>query len=327
MAGVSAAMLIRFWGTRGSLPVSTHGASLRRRIRRALRQASGRTFASDAEIERFIDEELDLPTRHGYGGNTSCVQIETGGPEYVLCDMGSGMREFSQHLLAHHRPDESQTYLVFLSHLHWDHVMGFPFFMPAYMPGNRIRIHGCHRLMEQALRTQHAYPGFPVEFDQLGAEVEFVYLQEGRRYDVAGLAVTAIRQPHSGDSYGYRFEKDGKSVVYSTDAEHKLQSPEQTEPFVEFYRGADLVIFDAMYSLADMITIKEDWGHSSNMIGVDLCHRAGVRHYCMFHHDPACDDETLHRILQESIRYEQIVRKDKPPLKVSSAYDGMEIEV
>ena len=114
-----------------------------------------------------------------------------------------------------------------------------------------------------------------------------------RAYDIAGMTVTAKRQCHPGDSYGYRFESNGRSVVYSTDSEHKLTDPAETEAFADFFRSADLVIFDAMYSLAEATTIKADWGHSSNVLGVELCQRAGARQLCLFHHDPANDDETI----------------------------------
>ena len=101
---------------------------------------------------------------------------------------------------------------------------------------------------------------------------------------------------------------------------------EATDAMVDFYRQADLVIFDAMYSLADMITIKEDWGHSSNTIGVDLCLRANVKHYCMFHHEPVYDDATLYTVLQDTVRYEEIMREGAP-LQVSTAYDGLVIHL
>jgi hypothetical protein len=116
-----------------------------------------------------------------------------------------------------------------------------------------------------------------VDFARLGATIEFVTLDPGREYEVGGLRVRAKRQLHSGDSYGYRFEKDGKAVVYSTDSEHKRDHPAETDAFVEFFRDADLVIFDAMYSLADAVSVKEDWGHSSNIVGVELCQRARQR--------------------------------------------------
>ena len=161
--------------------------------------------------------------------------------------------------MARHGFASPQTYHIFMSHLHWDHIMGFPLFTPAYIPGNRIRIYGCHDVLEEAFRRQHGAPSFPVEFDQLAAQIEFIRLEPGRSYDVAGLSVRAMLQAHSGDSYGYRFEHGGKSVVYSTDSEHKLEDQELTNAFVEFFRNADLVIFDAMYALADAVSVKADW--------------------------------------------------------------------
>jgi ribonuclease BN (tRNA processing enzyme) len=203
-------------------------------------------------------------------------------------------------------------------------VQGFPFFVPVYIPGNHIRIHGCHAALEDAFRSQHAAPGFPVDFSQLGSRVEFVRLETGRTYEIAGLRVTAMRQLHGGDSYGYRFEHDGRVVVYSTDSEHKGQDPAEMDSFAAFFRNADVVIFDAMYSLADAILVKEDWGHSSNVVGVELCQMAGVRRLCLYHHEPIHDDETLARILAETRRLEEITRSEHK-LEISSAYDGMEL--
>ena len=204
--------------------------------------------------------------------------------------------------------------------------MGFPFFAPAYVPGNIVRIYGCHDNLEQVFRLQNSAPYFPVDFSFLGAAIEFHKLEPGKSCEIAGLQITPSRQRHGGDSYGYRFEHDGQVVVYSTDGEHKLEAPDEIEHVVGFFRGADLVIFDAMYSLADAVSIHEDWGHSSNLVGVDLCLRAGVGHYCMFHHEPMNDDATLERILLETRRYEELSRLDQG-LLVSSAYDGLEIDV
>ena len=149
-------------------------------------------------------------------------------------------------------------------------------------------------------------------------------LEPGATYEIAGVRVRAMLQHHAGDSYGYRFEHGGKSLVYSTDSEHKLENQAATDAFVEFFRDADLVIFDAMYSLADAISVKEDWGHSSNIVGVELCQMAGAKHLCMFHHEPVYNDERLLTVLAETRRFEEITREGNR-LEVSSAYDGMEI--
>src|SRR5207244_8452131 len=208
----------------------------------------------------------------------------------------------------------------------WAHIMGFPFFGPAYLRGTRIRIHGCHGILERAFRLQQSPPCFPVSFDHLGATIEFIQIPPGRATAVSGLRVTPQLQRHSGDSYGLRFEIGGRSIVYSTDSEHKLEDRAQTEAIVGFFRAADLVIFDAMYSLAEAISVKEDWGHSSNVVGVELCQLANVKHLVLFHHEPANDDERIAEIGRETLRYEEISRTGGP-LPISGAYDGLEIEL
>lgn len=218
----------------------------------------------------------------------------------------------------------ANTFHVFMSHPHWDHIMGFPFFLPAYIPGNRIRIYGCHAELEAAFRRQHGAPSFPVDWKALGASIEFFHLEPGRAHEVAGLRVTPKLQRHGGDSYGYRFEMDGRTVVYSTDSEHKLDDVHQTHSFVEFFRDADLVIFDAQYALAEAVTIKADWGHSSNIVGVELCQMARARHLCLYHHEPSLDDAQLAAMLRETRRLEEITRGDHR-VEVSAAYDGMEV--
>jgi anti-anti-sigma factor len=320
-----ARMRVRFWGTRGSIPVATTPAAIRRKLVHALTRAIGRGLDTPEKVEAFVDRELDITVGGTFGGNSSCVELEGGGEGYVLCDLGSGARVFGNHVLAA-RKGVPATYHVFMSHLHWDHIVGFPFFLPIYIPGNTIIIYGGHAELEAAFRRQHGAPSFPVEWKQLSAEVRFVRLEPGRTYDLAGFRVTPKRQRHTGDSYGYRFERQGRSVVYSTDSEHKLDDPAATQAFAEFFRDADLVIFDAQYSLADAVSIKEDWGHSSNVVGVELCQMARVKHLCMFHHEPLFDDDQLRRVLAETRRLEEITRGETR-LEVSSAYDGMEIEL
>ena len=314
---------VRFWGTRGSLPVALTASQVRQKIVAALRGAAGRTFASDGELDAYVDS-LDIAVSGTYGGHSPCVEIETGGPEYVLCDLGSGVRPFGQKAMARHGAGSPQTYHIFMSHVHWDHIMGFPFFTPAYLKGNRLRIYGGHAELEEALRRQHGAPSFPVDFSALGADIEFVRLESGREYEVAGLTVRLMLQRHTGDSYGYRFTSAGRTVIYSTDSEHNLADLAETSPFVEFFRDADVVVFDAMYSLTDAISVKADWGHSSNIDAVELCQMAGARHLCLFHHEPIHGDEAISRVLTETRRYEEISRTGKP-LRVTAAYDGLEI--
>jgi ribonuclease BN (tRNA processing enzyme) len=165
-----------------------------------------------------------------------------------------------------------------------------------------------------------------VDFTLLGAKIEFDVMPPGVTREIAGLSVSAKSQLHAGDSYGWRFEHAGKALVYSTDSEHKLENVEERDGFVEFFRDADLVIFDAMYSLADAISVKADWGHSSNVVGVELCQLAGVQCLALFHHEPAYSDAQIAQVLAETRRFEEITREGKP-LAVIAAWDGLEIDL
>jgi phosphoribosyl 1,2-cyclic phosphodiesterase len=319
-------MRVRFWGTRGSLPVSLTAGDIKSKIVEALLAAAGRNLKTRADVEAFVERDLPFPISHTYGGNSSCVELDIGTEEYVLCDLGTGVRPFGLHVLARKGPHARCTFHVFMSHLHWDHIMGFPFFPHAYIPGNRIVIYGCHDGIEEAFRRQHAAPCFPVDFSRLPAKIEFVKLEPGKRSRHAGLDVTPMLQLHSGDSYGYRFEHGGKVVVYSTDSEHKNEDAASTQEVVRFFRNADLVIFDAMYSLADTVSVKEDWGHSSNVMGVELCQHARAKHLCIYHHEPVYNDAKIASVLKETLRLEEITREGHT-LRISSAYDGLEIAV
>ncbi|HEX4858561.1 MAG TPA: MBL fold metallo-hydrolase [Usitatibacteraceae bacterium] len=318
-------MRVRFWGTRGSLPVALTPIDIREKIAQALLHASGREFADLNAALAYARNALPFSVNGTFGGHTPCVEIDTGGEEFVVCDFGSGARPFGAHVLAR-QTGRPVTIHALMSHLHWDHIMGFPFFGPAYVPRATIRIYGCHAELEHAFRLQQSPPCFPVEFDQLRARIEFIRLVPGVRCQVGPVAVTPELQLHGGDSYGYRIEHAGKSIVYSTDSEHKPEDAAQTGRVTAFFRDADLVVFDAMYALADAISVKEDWGHSSNIVGVELAQRARVKHLVLFHHEPANSDATLERLLTDTRRFEELTHQGHR-VEISSAYDGLEIDV
>jgi phosphoribosyl 1,2-cyclic phosphodiesterase len=320
-------MLVRFWGTRGSLPVAPTAGTIRRKIAQALLSAEGRRFGSSADAERFVEDELSFAAGATYGGATSCVELDPGDGSYFICDMGSGLRQFGLDSMKRNAAGHSKTYNFFQSHLHWDHIMGFPFFAPAFDPHATIRIHAGHPDAEEALRRQQEDISFPVPFDWLRANFEFVTLTPGETHEVDGVMVETILQHHSHGSYGYRFtDAGGRTIIYSTDSEHKPDNMASEAAFIHFFREADLVICDTMYSLADSVSMKEDWGHSSNLVAVDLCHQARAKSLALFHHEPTYEDEDIQQMHQESIRYEELTRNGSP-LEVICAYDGLEVRL
>lgn len=320
-------MLVRFWGTRGSLAVAQKADAVRGKLARALVAASGRTFADEAAAEAFIDSDLDFATSGTYGGATTCVEIEAGdNSAFIVCDLGSGLREFGIDAFRRMAGGHPRVFHVFMSHLHWDHIMGFPFFGPAFDPNATIVIHSGHADAEQALRRQQEEISFPVAFDWLRAKIEFRTLVPGEVYRVDGVDVELMPQDHSHISYAWKFTRDG-TMVFSTDAEHRLGDEPDRNAFEAFFAGADLVIADTMYSLAESITMKADWGHSSNIMAVNLCHGAGVKQLALFHHEPASSDLEIERMFDETVRYEQLNRRDQAPLGIVCSYDGLELTV
>ncbi len=313
-------MKIVIWGSRGSLPASTGAEKIREKICKAIEIANHQHFNSKAEIENFVDTQLPFSVRGSYGCNTSCVEIRDG-EEFFVLDAGTGLRDFGNYVMQSGRIPA--RFHILMSHLHWDHIHGFPFFVPAFIKGNRIDFYGFHEDIEQAFIHQQEPPCFPVPTSYMQAEKHFTRLDPEKECEIAGFRVRGMEQHHPGLSYGYCLEKDGKKIVYSTDSEHKGRNDES---YLAFFRNADVLIFDAQYSLTDAMYMKEDWGHSSNMMGVEMAIRSGVKHLCMYHSEPTHNDERLDRILRETVKYASIYDPSYR-LKISLAFDGMEIGI
>ncbi|MDD5170186.1 MAG: MBL fold metallo-hydrolase [Syntrophales bacterium] len=315
-------MQVHFWGSRGSLPASISAAAVRSKIVTAIEAAQGRSFGSADAIGEFIDRNLPFAVRGAYGGNTSCVEI-CNAEEYILCDAGTGLRDFGVSLAPFKTPG---TFHIFMSHLHWDHIQGFPFFTPAYIPGNRIHIYGGHPDLEQAFVDQQRPPFFPVPFKAMQADIRFTTVNPEQSYEIAGVTVRSLLQNHPGESFGYSFSLGDKKIVYSTDSEHKREAQSPFYPFLDFIDGADLLIFDAQYTLVDAIGVKENWGHSNNIVGVELAVEGKVKRLCLFHNEHTCDDNDFDQFLADTRAY-LAIHAPTNPLEIDLAYDGLEIRI
>ena len=319
-------MEVRFWGTRGSIPASLTAEKVWEKVRYALETARDKKVDAGTDLEAFMEEELPFWAKATYGTNTPCIEIRDG-QSFVLCDAGTGLRDFGNEYLRTYGRGSPGDFHIFMTHFHWDHIQGFPFFVPAYIGGNRITFYGCHEELKKALTLQQDAPFFPVRLKDLPAEIRFIPLDADERYDIQGFEVLAKTQSHPGLSYGYRFEREGRSVVYSTDAEHKFASDEEEAfPFIRFFNHADLLIFDAQYPFLDAVTTKEDWGHSNSFHGVELAVRARVKHLCLFHNDPGTSDKDLDSFLKVAEELVPLVTEGGR-LKVSIAWDGRVIAV
>ena len=234
-------------------------------------------------------------TTRRYGGNTPCVAIEVAG-EQLIFDAGTGIRQLGSDLSRATGAGRVHANLFF-SHLHWDHIQGFPFFGPAYVPGNRLDVWHV-RASEDApsareiLAEQMRPPTFPVGLEVLGGELCFHELSLGQVVRVGEARLRHAAVDHPNGCVAWRIEHEGRAVVYATDLEHEADRPPAA--LVDLARHADLLIYDAMYTPEEYAGVggpsREGWGHSTFEGGAAVAEAAGVRQLCLFHHDPAHDD-------------------------------------
>jgi phosphoribosyl 1,2-cyclic phosphodiesterase len=232
------------------------------------------------------------------GGNTSCVEVRCGS-EHIVLDAGTGLRTLGNELMKRKGP-LSTTLL--LSHFHWDHIQGLPFFVPAYLPTTKLGVVGSsdgrHTLRDK-LSRQMTEPHFPVQLDDLSAELTYREVRPGQTFEIGDVRVRVARLNHPGGVYAYRLEHEGRSVVYATDTEHYAC----IDPMLlALARGADMVVYDAQYTpeeyRGEKGGSKVGWGHSTYVAGAELAKAAGIGQLVLFHHDPQRTDEGVAGIEQ-----------------------------
>jgi phosphoribosyl 1,2-cyclic phosphodiesterase len=229
------------------------------------------------------------PDTAGVGGNTSCVEVCCGTARFIL-DAGTGVRRLGDSLLTEGPLDAT----VLLSHLHWDHIQGLPFFVPAYLPSTKLQIVGSGggaAALRDVLASQMTAPVFPVRLDELGAQLTLREVKNGETFHVGEARVRAARLNHPGGVLAYRIDYQGHSVVYATDTEHYACVDPTLRALAE---GADVLIYDSQYTpeeyRGDAGRSRVGWGHSTYVAGAELARAAGVGQYVLYHHDPQRND-------------------------------------
>jgi phosphoribosyl 1,2-cyclic phosphodiesterase len=283
-------MKIRFWGVRGSIPCPG-------------------------------------PKTQKYGGNSACIELRVGKEErLIIVDAGSGIRELGTFLLTNDLPKGPIDTSIFLSHTHWDHIMGFPYFTPIYIPGTKLKVFGPVTFeddpLEDVVGGQMKYRYFPVNMGELTSDIEYIRLKEDPSIDMGnGLNVATKLLNHPITALGYRFEHEGKKVctcydtepfrnLFITDPEHpdydeamayegEEVAKEQNMVIEEFYAGADLLIHDSQYTAAEYVNGRVGWGHSTFEHVIESANRVGVKRLALFHHDPDRTDDQIDEMAKD----------------------------
>lgn len=302
-------MKVRFWGVRGSYPVPG-------------------------------------PETNRYGGNTSCVAVRAGdGGPFIIIDAGTGIRKLGKEMMLGEFGAGAGTAHLLVSHTHWDHIQGLPFFAPVYQKGNKFFVYARQRddtHLRAVFASQTDSPYFPVPFDNVQAEVAFRELVEGARFEIGPVKVSCTRLNHPWIAIAYRLDYDGRSVCYVTDTapfkdilieqEFIRQPPKPGDPLkpddaaklkamrdgvVRLCEGADLVIYDTQFT-PEEYRFRPHWGHSCPEDAIEIARDAGSKCVVLFHHAPERTDDQLDALLAQH-------RQNTPDLQLIAAAEGMEI--
>ena len=323
-------MKLKLWGTRGSLPRAMNHLQAVEVIRTFIQKAEEKGVKTLSELTKQLPgPSPEVPIV--YGGNTTCSEISHSNMRFLV-DMGTGITEAGHQALS----KGEKEFVIFQTHMHWDHIMGLPFFVPIYIPGNKITIYHVHRNAPEFIRLQFNGVNFPVKWDELAANIEFKLLKPYETVSFQDLTVTPFNLDHPGGSFGYRFDAVGKSVALGVDGEYKRLTPKELGADLKFYQNLDVLVFDAQYEM-DELASRFDWGHCSPPIGVDLALREGIRNLILTHHDPRSSEEKSQRMRDHAARYATAelnnyrelwnkIRQPQGPI-IRSAYDGLEMDL
>lgn len=324
-------MKVKLWGVRGSLPSPHAPETVEKNNRELLVEFLKRGHSSEAHIDKFLSS-LPEHKRGGYGGNTACIQVSTPTTS-VIVDAGSGLRRLGEVLMG--GPcglGKGEVHLLF-THFHWDHLVGLPFFIPIFIPGNTIHFYSVQPELETVVKQMFTKPYFPVPFESLPSKMKFHTLAPREARTIGDIKFTPYMLDHPDPCWGYRFENGGKVFSYCVDTEATRVSAADLGPDLALYQNVDLMVFDGQYTLIE-VTEKVDWGHAAAPIGLDLAAREGIKRVLFMHHDPAASDDKIHAAEQQTRDYfnsyvesARAAGRNVPHIEWSFAQEGMLVTV
>lgn len=322
------ALTLRFWGVRGSIPRANSPAEVVENLKSVF-QEFARSGAKASDVLGFIDGQ-PINRLGGYGGDTTAVEFESQN-ERIIIDGGTGIRSLGLKLLEGPCGKGAGKVHIFFTHFHWDHIMGLPFFTPIYIPGNEIHFYSPDPDLEMVLRTLFRKPFFPVPFEALRSKIVFHKLPPRTVHLQGDLKITPYLLDHPDPCWGYRIEHDNKAVAYCVDTECTRSTREELGPDLNLYKDAQLMVFDAQYSMKEVYD-RINWGHSVAAMGLDIAFREKIRRVIFTHHDPAASAQKISQVIEQTLVYHESERQialrergAETPVEWVFAYDGMQV--
>lgn len=318
---------IKLWGVRGSLPTPLEPNYILERVRRHLNEFSKSSVSVNEYIMQHPYNQMG-----GFGGNTACVQVASDQHSLII-DGGSGIRQLGATLLSGPCGRGQGEIDLLFTHFHWDHLVGLPFFVPLFIPGNKINVYSVQPDLEAVFKHVFKKPFFPVPYERLGAEIIYHQLEPRKPKIFGDISVTPYQLDHPDPCWGYKFTHDDKTFSYCVDTECTRTSRIDLGDDLPLYQNLDLMVFDAQYTFSEAME-RIDWGHASAPIGLDIAMREGIKKVIFVHHDPAASDEKIADAESQTREYYNARIKEAKKLKLDISevewefgHEGMEIKL
>ncbi|TGN18927.1 MBL fold metallo-hydrolase [Leptospira idonii] len=290
-------MKITLFGVRGSLPTPVSKKEQQEKMLKVLKMAK-EEWTKDPKgfsEEKFL-ESLPMPLHQDLGGNTTCVYLEGDAGEKIIFDMGTGMRILGNQLAPLAFSGEEMDINVLVSHTHWDHIQGWPFFKPAYSPTTNIHFYSAIENLEERLIRQQHPENFPITLHQMASKKHFHLWKEFESYPIGNLKVIPFGLRHPGSCTGYRVREGSKYFLFCTDVEYREEDRAHLMQLKPHIAGADLIVIDAQYSTAEAEK-KIGWGHTAVGKAVEFAEMMEIKSVVLTHHEPDHDDHEVIRII------------------------------
>jgi len=296
-----------------------------------LRQFFKLGYKDATEIKDFLQHH-SVPQIGGFGTATTSVEVSTPQAQIII-DGGSGIRNLGEEMMKGPAAKGKAIIHIFLTHFHWDHLLGLPFFAPHFVKGNQIHYYAIQPELKDMIKVKFSKPFFPVPFEQLSAHLEFHQLEPRKPIMIGDMKITPYQLDHPDPCWGYRIENEGKVYAHCVDTEGTRTSREALGPDLPLYQGVDLMYYDAQYTLPELAE-KANWGHSAAQLGLDLALREGIRHVLFAHHDPGATTSQILELKAQTREYYDWKIKTAsanniqlPQVKWRYAHEGLTIDL